>query len=77
MDPMGEMLEEDDRPAPQPKPAREAAIYGVVVALALFFVGWITGMGGAFWANLAFSLAMGALAAVLFLAVKRYGGRLK
>ena len=77
MDPMGEMLDEDDRPLPKPKPAREAAVYGAVVALALFFVGWITGMGGAFWANALFSLAMGVFAAILFLLVKRYGPGLK
>ena len=44
---------------------RQPVIYGAVVFAAIFFVGWITGMGGSFWPNLAFSLLMGVLGAAL------------
>lgn len=40
--------------------------YGLVVFAAIWFVGWITGMGGSFLPNLVFSLAVGVLAAVCF-----------
>ena len=52
----------------------QPAIYGAVVSAAVFFVGWITGMGGSFVPNLVFSLAMGAFAAVCFWAVRRFAG---
>ena len=51
------------------------AIYGMVVAAAVFFVGFITGMGGSLIPNAIFSLAMGVLAAGAFYLVQRYGGR--
>ena len=53
---------------------RQPAIYGAVVAAALFFVGWSTGMGGSVLPNLLFSLVMGAFAALCFWAVKRFAG---
>lgn len=53
---------------------RQPAIYGAVVAVALFFVGWTTGMGGSFIPNLLFSIAIGAFAAVCFWAVMRLRG---
>lgn len=62
MDPMNEPLPEE--PVGRPKPARVAAIYGAVVFVAIFFVGWITGLGGSFLPNLGFSFLMGLLAAV-------------
>ena len=71
MDPMNEPLSEE--PVGKPKPWRLAAIYGTVVGLALFFVGWITGMGGAFWPNLGFSALMGIFAAILFRLVLKRG----
>ena len=40
--------------------------YGLVVAGAIFFVGWSTGMGGSFLPNLIFSVLMGLLAAGCF-----------
>lgn len=50
-------------------------IYGLVVFICIWFVGWITGMGGGWIANIVFSALMGVLAAGLFALVKRYGGR--
>ena len=54
---------------------RQPLVYGAVVFVAIFFVGWITGMGGSFGPNLGFSLLMGCLAAVCFWIVLRYAGR--
>ncbi len=51
----------------------KALIYGLVVFGAIFFVGWITGMGGPFVPNLVFSFLMGALAAVCFWLVTKFG----
>lgn len=53
----------------------QPVIYGAVVAAAIFFVGWSTGMGGSFWPNLGFSLLMGVFAGVLFVFAKRMTGR--
>ena len=54
---------------------RQPAIYGAVVALAVFFIGVTTGMGGATVFDLVFSALMGVFAAVLFAAVKKYSNR--
>ena len=54
---------------------RQPLIYGVVVFAAIFFVGWITGMGGSFLPNLVFSILMGFLAVFCFWLVQRYSGR--
>ena len=51
------------------------AIYGAVVAVAVFFVGLTTGMGGGFVPNLVFSALMGLFAAACFAAVKKYANR--
>ncbi|MEM7267912.1 MAG: hypothetical protein AAF401_01525 [Pseudomonadota bacterium] len=51
---------------------RQPIIYGIVVAAAVFFVGWTTGMGGDFLPNLGFSILMGVLAAACFVAVVRF-----
>jgi len=72
MDPMNETVE--DQPQGEPKPWRLAAIYGTVMAFALFIVGWITGLGGAVIPNLLFSALMGLLAAVLFRLVLKFRG---
>lgn len=53
----------------------QPARYGVVVAAAVFFVGWITGMGGAIWPNVGFSLLMGFLAALLFAGILKIQGK--
>ena len=53
----------------------QPVVYGLVVAAAIFFVGWSTGMGGSFVPNLIFSAVMGIFAGVLFTAAKRYAGR--
>lgn len=54
---------------------RQSAIYGAVVAVAVFFIGITTGMGGSLIADLIFSALMGVFAAVLFAAVKKYANR--
>ena len=54
---------------------KQAIIYGLCAAAAVFFVGWSTGMGGALGPNLGFSALMGVFAGALFLLVKRYAGR--
>ena len=72
MDPMGEMLEPDEEPEVKRSPRKQAAVYGVVAAIAIFFVGWSTGMGGSWLPNLLFSLLMGVFAAFCFLVVQRF-----
>ena len=44
---------------------KQGIIYGVVVALVIFFVGWSTGMGGTTLPNIAFSTLMGILATII------------
>jgi len=44
---------------------KQGIIYGVVVALVIFFVGWSTGMGGTTLPNIAFSILMGILATII------------
>jgi len=53
--------------------AHKSLIYGAVVFVAVFFIGWVTGMGGSFIPNLAFSILMGAFAALCFLLVVKFG----
>ena len=48
--------------------------YGLVVGVAIFVTGWITGLGGSFLPNLIFGAAMGLFAGVLFWLVKRFAG---
>ena len=47
-------------------------IYGLVMAGALFFVGFITGMGGSLVPNFLFSVAMGALAGAAYGGLRWY-----
>ena len=54
---------------------KQPLIYGLVVAAAVFFIGWTTGMGGDFLPNLIFSALMGAFAAVCFTAVQKFSNR--
>ena len=54
---------------------KQAAIYGAVVTVAIFFVGWSTGMGGSILPNLLFSVLMGVFAAFCFVGAKWLGGR--
>lgn len=49
--------------------------YGLVVFVAIFLIGWLTGMGGSFLPNLLFSAVMGAFASFCFVMAKRLGGR--
>ncbi|MGB0411215.1 MAG: hypothetical protein ACPGFA_06490 [Pikeienuella sp.] len=51
-----------------------AVKYGAVFAVAIFFIGLTTGMGGSLLPNLGFSLLMGAFAAILFTLVQKYFG---
>lgn len=53
--------------------ASQPVKYGLVTAVAIFAVGWITGMGGSFWPNLGFSVLMGLFAAVCFTFATRIG----
>ena len=55
--------------------SRQAITYGVVMAVAVFLVGWVTGMGGSLLPNLVFSLAMGVLASVLYVVASRLSGK--
>ena len=50
---------------------RQPIIYGAVVFAAIFFVGWITGMGGSFLPNLGFSALMGVFAGAIFFFLQR------
>lgn len=52
----------------------QAAIYGLVVFVAVLFVGWSTGMGGSFVPNLLFSALMGMLAFGCFRFIRRGKG---
>ena len=55
---------------------KSAAVkYGLVVAAALFVMGWLTGMGGSPLPNLLFSLAMGVFAAGLYALVQKFAAR--
>ena len=55
------------------KMAGKSLIYGTIVFVAIFFVGWITGMGGSFLPNLLFSILMGVFAAICFVVVTKFG----
>ena len=52
---------------------RQPIIYGAVVFACVFFVGWITGMGGSFLPNLVFSVLIGVFAGFCFWLLLRYG----
>ena len=54
---------------------RQPFINGGVVFVAIFFVGWSTGMGGSFLPNPLFSLLMGGFAAVCFALIKKFIGK--
>ena len=41
---------------------RQSIIYGAVVGVVIFFVGWSTGLGGSVLPNFIFSVLMGILA---------------
>ena len=43
---------------------KQTIIYGIVVVLVIFSIGWITGLGGDFWPNIIFSGLMGVLAVI-------------
>ncbi len=44
---------------------KQSIIYGVVVGVVIFFVGWSTGLGGSLMPNFIFSVVMGILAMVV------------
>ena len=46
--------------------------YGTVAFVVIFFVGWVTGMGGSLIPNLLFSLLMGLFAGVLYLLAQKF-----
>jgi len=41
---------------------KQSIIYGAVVGVVIFFVGWSTGLGGSLMPNFIFSVVMGILA---------------
>jgi energy-coupling factor transporter transmembrane protein EcfT len=44
---------------------KQSIIYGAVVGVVIFFVGWSTGMGGSVIPNFVFSVLMGILAMII------------
>ena len=44
---------------------RQSIIYGAVVGVVIFFVGWSTGLGGSILPNFIFSVLMGILAMII------------
>jgi len=44
---------------------RQSIIYGAVVGVVIFFVGWSTGLGGSVLPNFIFSVLMGILAMIV------------
>ena len=44
---------------------KQSIIYGVMVGVVIFFVGWSTGLGGSLMPNFIFSVVMGILAMVV------------
>jgi len=48
------------------KLTKDMLIYGAVTFVAVFFIGWSTGMGGSFGPNLGFSVLVGIFATFLF-----------
>ncbi|MDG2096569.1 MAG: hypothetical protein P8J83_03730 [Paracoccaceae bacterium] len=44
---------------------KQSIIYGAVVGVVIFFVGWSTGLGGSLMPNFIFSVVMGILAMVV------------
>jgi len=57
--------------------AKFAVFYGAAIAVAVFFMGIVTGMGGALGTNIAFSLAMGALGAFVVTIFSRLAAKKK
>lgn len=49
--------------------------YGLVVAIVVIFVGWVTGMGGGLISNILFGALMGLFAAICFTVATRIGSR--
>lgn len=54
---------------------RQAGIYGAVAGAVIFFVGWITGMGGGVVPNLIFGAGMGLFAAACYVVAVGIGKR--
>ena len=44
---------------------KQSIIYGAVVGVVIFFVGWSTGLGGSVLPNFIFSVLMGILAMIV------------
>ena len=44
---------------------RQSIIYGAVVGVVIFFIGWSTGLGGSVLPNFIFSVLMGILAMII------------
>ena len=52
-----------------------AVKYGAITFVAIWFVGWITGMGGSWLPNLLFSAAMGIFAGLCYMGALWISGR--
>lgn len=59
------------------KLTKDMLIYGAVTFVAVFFIGWSTGMGGSFWPNLIFSALTGVFATIIFGFITQRMGRKK
>lgn len=52
-----------------------AIAYGCAIAVAVFLMGLVTGMGGSLGTNIAFSLAMGALGTCVLTIISRLAAK--
>lgn len=57
--------------------SRQRLIYGLAMAAAVFFVGLVLQVGGAWWVNAIFAIAMGGFAYLASGFATRLGGREK
>ena len=56
---------------------RQSIIYGAVVGVVIFFVGWSTGLGGSVLPNFIFSVLMGILAMIIIRIFTKFTGKNK
>ena len=56
---------------------RQSIIYGAVVGVVIFFVGWSTGLGGSVLTNFIFSVLMGILAMVVIRVFTKFADKNK
>ena len=56
---------------------RQSIIYGAVVGVVIFFIGWSTGLGGSVLPNFIFSVLMGILAMVVIRVFTKFADKNK